>query len=1157
MTDKVTVESLNNEIVEEYKNNESLIANEYYKKMLSQPLRKKTILMEVRDGNSFSGNVRSMYLGMLRDERFKEWKFYISYQDLKNVKKIQSNLPKHAQTYWIEHRSLNYLEALATCEYVMNASTFPSFFMKRKGQIYINTWHGTPLKHMGRDLPGIKDNQNVLRNFLMTDYLLSPNAHTTQLFKNRYQLDGLYEGEILEGGYPRIDETFRTESSFIVKRAHQLGIKMDKNKKTLLYTPTWRGSQVHQPVHSFEVLEAEIEALQMQLPEWNILVKVHPFIAELASQRTQLKSVLVPDTEDVNEWLAAVDLLATDYSSIFFDYLVTERPIVFYCPDTLNYEQNRGLYFKASDLPGPVVTRFDDLIQAIRNAKYSDKMKDMIAYEDGKVTERYIEAIFFHKKTVKSVKCQTKKKKLLLYAGGMKNNGITTALLNLCHTLDASEYDITVFLGGAIHKESESNIRCLPSSVRLMFHLGYPIYDREERLYDKLMTKLPTKEHYDAYFDTLKSAYQREACRLFPNIHFDVAIDFSGYAYFWAKYILFAPASRHLVYLHNDIMEEWESKEHHRAPLTGLMLLYPHFDALVNVTSSLQEVNAKKLKEVVSSKKHVYAPNFIDLDWQTNHQSVMHTKVSFEGYLIEEVLPLGVTTSTRLAMQRTPWDESDIELEVSPNDCIISQSTYVLEGKRYFRLQVNGIERGWCKEQKQFNKIGLYILERQSIDKEGVILPHNGQAYVKATKTHVPLISAGTLKRLHHATVRVKSQLVTKQGIFYEVESGAWTGTLKAQDVSLDRVGSFKLGKEIPTLSQSTTRFIMVKNTEAPLYSGLKGLPGTKEIGSAQSLEQQYLYNFWEMRNGYGTFYQYRTKNNQIGWIDSSDVEIIQTPLVPIAQKETYPHEVTGDLVLAYKDEAAMERNEKTWISHLSGHLQVHQKLWTQRGIFYEVSGEYEGLIEESAVGGRVIEGRLRDIEGQFIYPLRPDCRHYMTMGRLSPEKNHFALIEGFAQWLKENPQLKEEVDLLILGDGILKDELKALIQKLDLKDNIFLLGHIKDSVDILRHAHGFIFPSLYEGQGLALIEAMTLKIPVAATDIPVLRQVMGDGRYGYLIDGTNANAIKHAFECLDNQKIAYEYFNPVSYQEAAKLQLQRILFPKLIDKVKVFFSRS
>src|SRR5699024_56794 len=94
---------------------------------------------------------------------------------------------------------------------ILNNSTFPPYFTKKESQVYINTWHGTPLKAMGLDVEdSLLSSQNIIKNFLSSDILLSPNPHTSEVFKRAYKLEGLYNGNLLEIGYPRTDLTIKS-----------------------------------------------------------------------------------------------------------------------------------------------------------------------------------------------------------------------------------------------------------------------------------------------------------------------------------------------------------------------------------------------------------------------------------------------------------------------------------------------------------------------------------------------------------------------------------------------------------------------------------------------------------------------------------------------------------------------------------------------------------------------------------------------------------------------------------------------------------------------------------------------------------------------------------------------------------------------------------
>ena len=106
------------------------------------------------------------------------------------------------------------------------------------------------------------------------------------------------------------------------------GLISENEEKILLYCPTWRGEDLNNPDINIESILNEAKELEAHL-NYKVLVKVHPFIYEEAKKDCDLKNYLIPDYVDTNELLAIVDLMVTDYSSIFFDYLVTNKPIIF------------------------------------------------------------------------------------------------------------------------------------------------------------------------------------------------------------------------------------------------------------------------------------------------------------------------------------------------------------------------------------------------------------------------------------------------------------------------------------------------------------------------------------------------------------------------------------------------------------------------------------------------------------------------------------------------------------------------------------------------------------------------------------------------------------------------------------------------------------
>ena len=201
MTSLKQIKSLKNFLVnpvKTYINNGEFRRNRryahYYEYM---NLKEYTILYECREGKSMTGNAYALYNYICSDKRYSKFNhIWVVDSNEKKVKFEEEN--KFKKTRFVVIHSREYLKALASSKYLINNSTFPSYFQSKEGQIYINTWHGTPLKHMGKDIVEEPlSTRNITRNFVHADYLVMPNRYTTDIFKRAYYIDGIYEGEII------------------------------------------------------------------------------------------------------------------------------------------------------------------------------------------------------------------------------------------------------------------------------------------------------------------------------------------------------------------------------------------------------------------------------------------------------------------------------------------------------------------------------------------------------------------------------------------------------------------------------------------------------------------------------------------------------------------------------------------------------------------------------------------------------------------------------------------------------------------------------------------------------------------------------------------------------------------------------------------------
>ena len=309
--------------------------------------------------------------------------------------------------------SPDHLRALTRSRWVVDNQEMPAGFVKSPGQVLVQTWHGTPLKKLYRDQHAVAPGSEAalterLRDAAQWDYVVSPNPFTSEVLENGFGV----RGTLLEHGYPRndvlADPRRREEENRRVRSA--LGIPL--GSRVVTYAPTWRddalvgwgsgASYREQPTLDWAALEAEAGQ------DVTFLSRRHRALP--AHEGPGSGRVLdVSGWPDMNELLAATDVLVTDYSSAFFDFACTGRPMVFFAYDLEEYRgRTRGHYFAMEDVvPGPVVDQVEEATEAVVRAaldpdgereRFADRYRPFVdrfnPWDDGAAARRVVEAVF-------------------------------------------------------------------------------------------------------------------------------------------------------------------------------------------------------------------------------------------------------------------------------------------------------------------------------------------------------------------------------------------------------------------------------------------------------------------------------------------------------------------------------------------------------------------------------------------------------------------------------------------------------------------------------------------------------------------------------------------------------------------------------------------
>jgi CDP-glycerol glycerophosphotransferase len=297
--------------------------------------------------------------------------------------------------------SLGYLESLGRARHIVSSNVLPGYFRKKPSTSYLQTWHGTPLKRIAFDLEDPTFASEKQRYFAALrreidswDWLISPNGFSTEVLRRAFR----YEGEIMETGYPRNDLLQAPDRDAVRSRVREeLGIAA--GVRAVLYAPTWRDDA------SFSTA-LDLPALASELGEgWVILLRAHKAVASTVALGDHPGLRNVSDRDDVAELYLAADVLITDYSSVMFDFAVTQKPILFFTYDLEYYrDELRGFYFDLeSEAPGPLIATAAELVDALRGADavrgefdgaYEAFHRRFCHLEDGRASERVVDAVF-------------------------------------------------------------------------------------------------------------------------------------------------------------------------------------------------------------------------------------------------------------------------------------------------------------------------------------------------------------------------------------------------------------------------------------------------------------------------------------------------------------------------------------------------------------------------------------------------------------------------------------------------------------------------------------------------------------------------------------------------------------------------------------------
>lgn len=521
--------------------------NNEYLRAREQPLNEKAVLLEGGQGANLNGNMFAMLRELCVNPRWSSYEpIFVVTAETRESAKQRMAFYGFDRVRLCVRGSKAYSRALATSKYLMTDNSLMPFFNKREGQVFVNTWHGTPLKTLGKsDKSNLASLANIQKNYLMCDYALFPNAFTRDVFLDDYDLRPIFRGKYVIANYPRNYVFYDKEQG--VRMKEKLGFG---DKRVFAYMPTWRGTgRKASTDKQLKETQQILEEFDEKLDDGSLLlVNLHFLLSSQIDCSGFRHIAAFPAEYDTYEVLNACDGLVTDYSSVFFDFAVTGKKIILYAYDKEKYLNDRGTYLPFDELPFPITETVDGVIAEMKIPAAPDE--EFLNRYCPNGSERSCEKLFelmtegqtdlFEAQTVP----EAGENICLLYAGQLPPK-YYDAIIDYIN--DHPEYRFVVAYRRNLTARRREFLQSLPAGTATFGILSAYLFRLKEILTILLFTAL----HISRKAAPIGRFARREAARLFYSFRPMCVVDFTGTNIFMGL-ILSKLTGKKLRILHGD-----------------------------------------------------------------------------------------------------------------------------------------------------------------------------------------------------------------------------------------------------------------------------------------------------------------------------------------------------------------------------------------------------------------------------------------------------------------------------------------------------------------------------------------------------------------------------------------------------------------------------
>jgi len=340
--------------------------------------QKNLIVINSFGGRKFDDSPKAIYNLMINDPFFENYDIVWCFMnpnsfEIQKGRKIKSDTFKY------------FITLLKARIWISNSGLERGLSFKGRKTFYLNTWHGTPIKRMGSDIAAENLSMKGKGKTKIVDVMSAQSEYEKDIFSRVFNN---YIKDIRVIGLPRNDELININKPDIILNIKQkLGIPLDK--KIILYAPTFREYDKDEGNNCVLATPINFRLWECELGDkYVFLLRAH---YEVAKKMNLPKTDFVMDVsswQNLNELILVSDLLISDYSSIFFDYAITGKPMLTFCFDYDRYVAKRGMYFDIrEELKTKNLDKQDNILKEIKSENWKNRYGITKSFREKYVTD--------------------------------------------------------------------------------------------------------------------------------------------------------------------------------------------------------------------------------------------------------------------------------------------------------------------------------------------------------------------------------------------------------------------------------------------------------------------------------------------------------------------------------------------------------------------------------------------------------------------------------------------------------------------------------------------------------------------------------------------------------------------------------------------------